>query len=98
MKRPTPQVQQASSESRLVQIEKAVYGGSFLARENGKAVFVPLTLPGEKALVRIVDEKRGYSTAEVEEIVSAASERIGPGCRHFGAAAATISTRITRHN
>jgi len=84
MKRPKPQVQQASSESRLVQIEKAVYGGSFLARENGKAVFVPLTLPGEKALVRIVDEKRGYSTAEVEEIVSAASERIGPGCRHFG--------------
>jgi tRNA/tmRNA/rRNA uracil-C5-methylase (TrmA/RlmC/RlmD family) len=43
---------------RLVQIEKPIYGGAFLARDEGKAVFVPLTLPGEQARVRIVDEKR----------------------------------------
>ena len=30
-----------------MQIEKPVYGGAFLARDEGKAIFVPLALPGE---------------------------------------------------
>ena len=34
------------AEAQLVEIEKPVYGGAFLARAQGKAVFVPLTLPG----------------------------------------------------
>jgi 23S rRNA (uracil1939-C5)-methyltransferase len=71
-------------ESALVQIEKPIYGGAFLARVKGKATFVPLTLPGEHARVRIVEEKRGYATAEPEEILTTAPERVMPGCRHFG--------------
>ncbi|MGC2616044.1 MAG: class I SAM-dependent RNA methyltransferase [Terracidiphilus sp.] len=70
--------------SALVQIEKPIYGGAFLARLEGKATFVPLTLPGEQARVRIVEEKRGYALAEADEIVTAAPERVVPGCRHFG--------------
>ena len=54
----------------LVAIEKPIYGGAFLARVDGKAVFVPLTLPGEQARVRITEDKRGYATAEVDEIVT----------------------------
>jgi len=69
----------------LVQIEKPVYGGAFLARVEGKAVFVPLALPGERVRVRTVEEKRGYASAEAEEIVAAAAERVAPACRHFGA-------------
>jgi 23S rRNA (uracil1939-C5)-methyltransferase len=68
----------------LVQIEKPIYGGAFLARVEGKAVFVPLALPVEQARVRVIEEKRGYAAAEVEEIVTAAAERVAPGCRHFG--------------
>jgi 23S rRNA (uracil1939-C5)-methyltransferase len=70
--------------TQLVQIEKPVYGGAFLARAEGKAIFVPLTLPGEQVRVRIVEDKRGYATAEAEEIVAAAPERIVPKCPHFG--------------
>jgi 23S rRNA (uracil1939-C5)-methyltransferase len=70
--------------TQLVQIEKPVYGGAFLARVEGKAVFVPLTLPGEQAHIRVVEDKRGYATAEAEQIVTAAPERIEPKCRHFG--------------
>jgi 23S rRNA (uracil1939-C5)-methyltransferase len=69
----------------LVRIEKPIYGGAFLARIEGKAVFVPLALPGEEARVRIVDGKRGYATAEVEEIVTASPQRVAPSCPHFGA-------------
>ena len=68
----------------LVQIEKPIYGGAFLARVEGKATFVPLTLPGEEARVRLVEEKRGYALAEAEEIVTTAPERVVPDCRHFG--------------
>jgi 23S rRNA (uracil1939-C5)-methyltransferase len=69
----------------LVEIEKPIYGGAFLARLEGKAVFVPLTLPGEQAWVRITQSKSGYATAEAEEIVRAAPERVVPACPHFGA-------------
>jgi 23S rRNA (uracil1939-C5)-methyltransferase len=74
-----------ASEAQLVEIEKPIYGGAFLARLEGKAVFVPLTLPGEQARVRITQSKPGYATAEAEQIVRAAPERIAPACPHFGA-------------
>ena len=72
------------SKAQLVEIEKPVYGGAFLARVEGKAVFVPLTLPGEQARVRITQSKPGYATGEAEEIVRAAPERVTPACPHFG--------------
>ena len=71
-------------QPQLVEIEKPIYGGSFLARVEGKAIFVPLVLPGEKARVRITEDKRGYATAEAEETVSASPQRVTPACRHFG--------------
>jgi 23S rRNA (uracil1939-C5)-methyltransferase len=77
--------QRSAAAPQLVQIEKPVYGGAFLTRVEGKAVFVPLALPGEQARARVIDDKRGYATAEVEEIVAAAKERVAPKCKHFGA-------------
>ena len=71
--------------AQLVEIEKPVYGGAFLARVEGKAVFVPLTLPGEQARVRITQSKASHATAEAEEIVRAAPQRVAPACPHFGA-------------
>lgn len=74
----------SEAQAQLVQIEKPIYGGAFLARIDGKATFVPLTLPGEQARVRILDDKRGYATAEAEEILTPSSDRVAPGCAHFG--------------
>lgn len=71
-------------KTQLVQVEKPVYGGASLARIDGKAVFIPLTLPGERVRIRMVEEKRGYAVAEAEEIVAPAAERITPACKHFG--------------
>ena len=72
-------------ESTLVHIEKPIYGGAFLARVGGKAVFVPLTLPAEQVRVRMLADKRGYRLAEVERILAPSQERVTPMCRHFGA-------------
>jgi 23S rRNA (uracil1939-C5)-methyltransferase len=75
-----------SAQTQLVHIEKPIYGGAFLARQAGKTIFVPMALPGEEARVRIVEDKgkRGYATAEVDEIVAAAPERVQPACPYFG--------------
>lgn len=72
--------------ARVVQIEKPVYGGSFLARDEGKAVFVPLVLQGEQARVQIVDDKakRGYAKAELAELITQSPDRVSPACPHFG--------------
>ncbi len=88
--RKPPALQSQIARSQIVSIEKPIYGGAFLGRASlprvaGKAVFVPLALPGEEVRVRMVEEKRGYATAEVEEIVAASPQRIAPACRHFGA-------------
>ena len=93
MKPPSPQHAQAQPiqprfvHPHIVKIEKPVFGGAFLARVEGSAVFVPLTLPGEQVRVRITQDrgKRGYAIAEPEEIIIAAAERIAPACPHFGA-------------
>ena len=73
-----------SAQTQLVEIVKPIYGGAFLARVEGKAVFVPLTLPGEQVRIRIAQDKRGYSTAEPEEILTPSPVRIAPQCPHFG--------------
>ena len=75
---------QRPGEPVVLQIEKPLYGGAFLSHLEGKAVFIPLTLPGEEARVRITEDKRGYATGEAETIVTSAPERVMPGCRHFG--------------
>lgn len=72
------------TDQKLLKIEKPIYGGAFLARDEGKAVFVPLTLPGEEVRVRIVEDKRSHAVAEAEQIVAASANRIAPACRHFG--------------
>jgi 23S rRNA (uracil1939-C5)-methyltransferase len=64
-------------------IEKAVYGGLGLARNEGKTVFVPLTLPGEQIEAHLVEEKRSFATAELDLVVQPSSFRIEPACPYF---------------
>jgi 23S rRNA (uracil1939-C5)-methyltransferase len=51
---------------------------------QGKAVFVPCALPGERALVRVLDEKRSVIDAELVELLDTAPARIAPRCSVFG--------------
>jgi 23S rRNA (uracil1939-C5)-methyltransferase len=85
MKRGRPQRSAPkTTKTAVVQIEKPIYGGAFLGRLEGKATFVPLTLPGEQARIRILEDKRSYATAEPETIDSMSPDRVQPRCVHFG--------------
>jgi 23S rRNA (uracil1939-C5)-methyltransferase len=67
-----------------LRIEKSIYGGSGLARAEGKAIFVPFTLPGEEVEAEIVSDKGGFSTAELQSVLEPSPARTNPPCPYFG--------------
>ena len=68
-----------------LQLEKLTYGGDAMGRlEDGRAVFVPFGLPGERVRVRLTEEKRNFARGEIVEILEASPQRILPRCKHFG--------------
>lgn len=68
-----------------IQLEKLTYGGDAMGRlEDGRAVFVPFGLPGERVRVRLTEEKRNFARGEIVEVLDGSSQRIIPRCKHFG--------------
>jgi 23S rRNA (uracil1939-C5)-methyltransferase len=67
-----------------VTVEKLVYGGDGLARLDGRVVFAPFVLPGERIRVRPEQEKPGLIHAKTLAIVEAAAERVAAPCPVFG--------------
>lgn len=56
-----------------------VYGGDALGRlADGRAVFVPGVLPGERARVRLTEQKKGFARGVLVEVLESAPERITP--------------------
>ena len=66
-----------------VSVEKWVYGGDGLARVDGRVVLTPYVLPGEKARIEIVEDRRGVTRGAVRETLERAAERIDPACPYF---------------
>lgn len=67
-----------------LQLTDMAHGGDALGRHEGKVVFVPYAIPGEEALVEIVEDKGSYARAQLVEILSPSPHRIEPPCPHFG--------------
>src|SRR5262249_30253752 len=74
----------------LLTVDKMIYGGDGLARMPanehgpGKAVFVPLVLPGEQVEVTIAEQRAGFARAELQQVVRPSEFRVPPGCPYFG--------------
>lgn len=76
-----------------LKIEKVAHGGIFVARPEGKVVFVEGALPGEVVRAEIIDEKSSFRRASVTEVISASPHRqqhiwpesaLGAGGAEFG--------------
>jgi len=65
-------------------IHDVAFGGKGVARDGGKAVFVPLTIDGERVSARIVREKKQFAEAELVEVIEASPHRVVPPCPYFG--------------
>ncbi len=67
-----------------IQLTALTYGGDAMGRlPDGRAVFVPFGLPGERVRVDVVEEKRGHARAALLEVLEPAPGRIVPRCPHF---------------
>jgi 23S rRNA (uracil1939-C5)-methyltransferase len=67
-----------------VDLTSLVYGGDAMGRlPDGRAVFVPYALPGEKVRVQLMEEKKGHARGNLVEVLLPSPERITPRCRHF---------------
>ena len=67
-----------------LKIEDIAFGGKGVAREQGKAVFVPYTVESELVSAEIVREKKQFAEAELVEVKQASPDRVEPQCPYFG--------------
>ncbi|MDH3594772.1 MAG: methyltransferase [Rhodospirillales bacterium] len=67
-----------------VTIESLGGRGDGVGRLDGRPVFVPLTLPGDRVRLRVTGEKAGAFKAEVIELLAGGPGRVEPPCPHYG--------------
>jgi len=67
-----------------LQIDTLAYGGKGVGRLDGKAVFVPLTAPGDHVLCRLVQDRKRYAEGEIVELLDPSTQRRPPPCPVFG--------------
>ena len=61
------------------------HGGDALGRdENGRVIFVPYAIPGEKVSVEIIDDQERFAHARLLDVLEPSPERAEPRCPHFG--------------
>ena len=60
----------------VVDIEKIVYGGEGLGFVDDFAVFVPMTVPGDRVEAEIISKKKTYARGIITKLLSAGEERI----------------------
>ena len=71
------------SEPSALRIEKLVYGGDGLARQNGQVVLLPFVLPGELVRAETRPAKGATLRGEVAALIESSAERVEPACRYF---------------
>jgi len=67
-----------------ITVDKPVAGGTCLGRVDGKAVFVPYTLPGETAEIEIIEDRKGWAKARLVSVIHPSPRRTDPVCPLFG--------------
>jgi 23S rRNA (uracil1939-C5)-methyltransferase len=67
-----------------LKIQDIAFGGKGVAREHGKAVFVPYTIEDEIVSAEIVREKKQFAEAELVEVKQSSPDRVAPECPYFG--------------
>jgi 23S rRNA (uracil1939-C5)-methyltransferase len=76
--------QPASDQPFELEMEAMANGGSAMGWHENRAVFVPFTIPGERILARITDDKGRFAHGEGVKLLDASTDRVFPRCAHFG--------------
>jgi 23S rRNA (uracil1939-C5)-methyltransferase len=65
-------------------VDKLVAGGDGLAFHEGKAVFVPFALPGERIRARLVEERKDFARASLVSVLEPSPDRLEAPCPIYG--------------
>ncbi|SOD99162.1 class I SAM-dependent RNA methyltransferase [Blastococcus haudaquaticus] len=68
-----------------VTVGPVAHGGHFVARHEGRVVFVRHSLPGERVVVRVTEDRHpGFCRADAIEVLEAAPARVERPCPYSG--------------
>jgi tRNA/tmRNA/rRNA uracil-C5-methylase (TrmA/RlmC/RlmD family) len=68
-----------------VTVGPVAHGGHCVARHEGRVVFVRHTLPGERVVVRVTEDRQpGFCRADAVEVLEAAPDRVPRPCPYSG--------------
>lgn len=73
-----------AEETLTLTVQKLASGGDGIAFSDGRVVFIPLTIPGEKVACRVVSGSRDYARAELLDVLEPSPDRVVPPCPIFG--------------
>ncbi len=70
--------------TRELKVKDVAFGGKGVARDEGKAVFIPFTIDGEWVSAKIVRGKKQFAEAELVDVRESSLHRVKPECPYFG--------------
>jgi tRNA/tmRNA/rRNA uracil-C5-methylase (TrmA/RlmC/RlmD family) len=66
-----------------LRIDSVAFGGDGVGRSDQQVVFVPFTVDGDEAVVRITDVRKKFVRGRLEKLLKSSPYRIEPRCRHY---------------
>ncbi len=67
-----------------VNIESMAFKGYGVARVDGKVLFIPHSVIGDKAWIKIIEKKKNYSIGKCIQLIEPSPWRVNPPCPFFG--------------
>ena len=68
----------------VLELTAMAHGGAALGRHEGRVVFVPYAIPGERVRVEVVEDRGRYAHARLLEVLTPSPDRVQPRCPYFG--------------
>ena len=66
-------------------IQNLAFGGDGVMRaDDGRVVFVPYTIPGERVAVELTDVKKNFARGKLVTIIETNSKRVRAPCEYYG--------------
>ncbi len=74
----------ASHASIGLDIHDVAFGGAGVGRLDGKIVFVPFTIDGERVEVEVVERRKSFDRARLRKVIVPSDQRVNSICPYFG--------------
>jgi 23S rRNA (uracil1939-C5)-methyltransferase len=68
----------------MLELTQMAYNGFSIGRHEGKVIFVPYAMPGERVEVKVIEERMHWAKAELVRVLDESPNRVEPRCEHFG--------------